>query len=75
METWAMIFTGGMQDVGIVDPEAFLFGNTAFVINYESTGGVFLVATNHFVLEDGEWRLTHHQGGPVSAPAPGAMVM
>lgn len=44
---------------------ATLFGDLAVVICRELVAGSPLVATNLFVLEDGEWRLLHHQSGPV----------
>ena len=42
-----------------------LFGPLAVVLCRELVAGSPLVATNVFVLEAGEWRLLHHQSGPV----------
>lgn len=42
-----------------------LFGELAIVLCRELVGGSPLVATNLFTLESGEWRLIHHQSGPV----------
>lgn len=75
METWRMIFAEGPQETRPVNPEVFLCGETAYVIVYEGMGNVFLVATNIFVREDGEWRLAHHQAGPIPAPSPDAPLM
>ncbi|MFO0694858.1 MAG: nuclear transport factor 2 family protein [Polyangiales bacterium] len=46
-------------------------GEAAFVICYEGEEGqaARLVATNVFVLEEGKWRMVHHQAGPLG---PGA---
>jgi hypothetical protein len=44
---------------------ASIFNTTAVVICRELVAGSPLVATNVFVLEDGAWRLLHHQSGGV----------
>jgi hypothetical protein len=46
---------------------ASVFGDIAVVICRELVAGSPLVATNVFVLETGDWRLLHHQSGPVYA--------
>ncbi|MET0386000.1 MAG: nuclear transport factor 2 family protein [Polyangiales bacterium] len=50
--------------------EAQLFGTTAVVTCYEGNDRepAHLAATNVFVLEDGEWRMVHHQAGPLAQP-------
>jgi hypothetical protein len=47
-------------------PRAFLHGDSAFVICYEEIEGAVLIATNLFVREGREWKMTHHQAGPVT---------
>jgi hypothetical protein len=42
-----------------------IFESTAVVICRELVAGSPLVATNVFVLENGAWKLTHHQSGGV----------
>lgn len=37
----------------------------AFVICWEEVGGGFLIATNIFARERGQWRMVHHQAGPI----------
>jgi len=32
--------------------------------------GAGIVATNVFVLEEGQWRIAHHHAGPLAEPAP-----
>lgn len=49
---------------------AHVLGDTAFVICFETVGGTRLVATNLFVLEDGEWLIVHHHAGPVADDEP-----
>lgn len=48
----------------------YLLGDVAFVTCLEANGDepAHLIATNVFVLEDGHWRMVHHQAGPLSAP-------
>ncbi len=45
-----------------------VLGTSAFVTCLEGTVGesARLVATNVFMLEEGHWRLVHHQAGPLS---------
>ncbi len=47
--------------------EAFLFGDTAFVICEEFILGGLLIATNYFVREDAAWKIVHHHAGQVDA--------
>jgi ketosteroid isomerase-like protein len=53
-------------------PRAHVFGNSAFVTCLEASGDkpAHLAATNIFVFEDGQWRMVHHQAGPLSEPIP-----
>lgn len=67
MESWRNILMGeSAPDIDCHKAEAFLNGESAFVICYEMVGGDLLIATNHFVREEGEWRMTHHHAGPCS---------
>lgn len=47
---------------------ASIFGETAIVLCEELLEDGRLVATNMFVREEGEWRLCHHQAGPMAQP-------
>jgi ketosteroid isomerase-like protein len=51
---------------------AHVLGETAFVTCFEASGDkpAHLAATNVFVLEDGHWRMVHHQAGLLSEPIP-----
>lgn len=42
---------------------AFGVGEMGYVICYEKVADSFLLATNVFVMEDGGWKMTHHQAG------------
>jgi hypothetical protein len=46
---------------------ATVFGDVAVLVCRELVAGSPLVATNVFVLEEDQWRLLHHQSGPVYA--------
>ncbi len=49
-----------------------VLGDSAFVTCFEASGDrpAHIAATNVFVLEDGRWRMVHHQAGPLSEPVP-----
>jgi ketosteroid isomerase-like protein len=64
----AILAGSGAPSIACVDPVAHVLGDAAYVICGESLDGSYLIATNLFVREDGEWKLCHHQAGPVSRP-------
>jgi hypothetical protein len=75
MESWRGILSSARSpDIAFRNPEAFIYGNTALVVCYEEIGGSFLVATNVFVLERGQWKMVHHQAGPCNALPPDEVV-
>lgn len=43
------------------------YGDVAFVICYEAVGSSVLVATNIFAMEDGAWKMVHHQAAGTRA--------
>jgi len=49
-------------------PTVQIYETTAVVTCYEGNGDqpAHLAATNVFVLEAGEWRMVHHQAGPLA---------
>jgi hypothetical protein len=53
-------------------PAVSVLSGIAIVTCYEGNDkrGAHLAATNVFALEDGRWRLIHHQAGPLSSPLP-----
>lgn len=70
MQAWREILRNpDSPDIQIRGDEALLLGPTvAMVVLVEVIGGQGLAATNILVLEDGEWRLCHHQASPMAAP-------
>ncbi len=70
LESWRRIIEGpSPPDIRCSAERPFLMGDAGFVICRELLGGGELIATNVFVREDGEWRLVHHQAGPVPPAA------
>ena len=49
---------------------AYVDANMAYVLCTEVLAGGQLAATNIFVIEDGTWKLVHHQAGPMPETAP-----
>lgn len=71
MESWYRILVAGdPPDVRASEATVILTGKTALVICQEDLGGTHLIATNVFVLEEGEWRMTNHQASRLPLQAP-----
>jgi SnoaL-like domain len=65
MEVWRRIFASEEQPPLICrSPEAFVAGDSAFVICYEQLPDAVMVATNIFVRHRQQWRMVHHQSSP-----------
>jgi ketosteroid isomerase-like protein len=73
LDTWRQILGGPSRlKLRCDQPVVRVIGETAIVICYEGSDDepAHLAATNVFVLEDGRWRMVHHQAGPISRPVP-----
>lgn len=69
LESWRSILGNPQQPRIVTGGASVAFvGDMAFVVCRELVGGSRLLATNVFALEDGSWRLVHHQSGPVYSP-------
>jgi ketosteroid isomerase-like protein len=67
--SWRGILANPTQGAIVCSEERVLInGAIAVVICHESVAGSLLVATNFFVREANDWRLIHHQGGPMPPP-------
>jgi ketosteroid isomerase-like protein len=66
----AILGSGGAPRVTCIDPAATRMGDAAFVVCHEAIDDTHLVATNVFVRENGQWKLVHHQAGPMSSQRP-----
>lgn len=68
LKSWAEILSNpgsprvscGSETVQVLGP------GIATVLAVEVIGGQALAATNVFLLEDGQWRIAHHQAGPMA---------
>lgn len=67
LESWqAILASRSPPKVTCGAEKVTLNGETAVVLCEEHVSGVTLVATNIFVLDQGEWRLLHHQATPIN---------
>ena len=65
LDSWRAILTGSAPpQIDCISPQAYFFGDAAFVVCFEGVDGNYLIATNYFVREGGRWRMVHHQAGP-----------
>ncbi len=69
MQSWREIFHSGPPPIRCSDARAHLYGEVAVITCCEAIDGGVLAATNIFVREGGDWRMVHHQAGPMAPPA------
>lgn len=70
IESWRQILTAP-PPIDCVSPQVYVQDAIAVILCFEQVGGAdggFLAATNLFRLEQGLWRLFHHQAGPSAGP-------
>lgn len=71
LDSWKRILGGAARwQMSCRAARAHVIGNVAFVTCFEASGDApaHLVATNVFVVEEGRWRMVHHQAGPLAQP-------
>lgn len=72
MSTWDNILKHPPQPtIQALGEQATIVGIVGMVVGFEAIGDVTLVATNVFVLEEGAWKMVHHQAA-VTERAPRA---
>ena len=72
MESWRSILNNpGAPDIRCRAAEVMMWGDVGAVVCFEQIGDSYLMATNLYVHEGGQWRMVHHQAGPTNAPPPG----
>ena len=65
MMSWELIFeNAGPHDIDCTNEKVYLLDKSAYVVCTEVFPEGQLIATNIFVIEDGVWRMVHHQAGP-----------
>ena len=68
IESWRRILANDESpQIVCRQPTAYLFGDVAMVICFETVGAASLVATNVFRRDGRQWRMVHHQAGPSPA--------
>lgn len=66
LNSWRQIFRlGHPGDITFLPQQMTLVGNVGVACGLELVAGAQVACTNLFAEEDGEWRMIHHQGGPV----------
>ena len=71
VRSWERILTNPDQPgIDFYNPVAHEAGNVVLVTCYEELPGGVCIATNGFVVEEGELRLFHHQATPCANPPP-----
>jgi ketosteroid isomerase-like protein len=69
LDSWEDILASpNATNITCKSPMARVLGEFAYVICHEVLDQGYLVATNVFVQEDGQWKMVHHQAG--AAPPP-----
>lgn len=62
LDSWySILVLGDTPDIDVSAPTVIRHGGTAMVFCTEHLGQLSLIATNTFVMEDGAWRMVHHQ--------------
>ncbi len=65
MESWQDILSSDSAPAIVCrGAQAFVSGDSAFVVCYEQIGDNLLVASNLFRREAGGWKIVHHHAGP-----------
>jgi len=71
MQSWTEILANpDSPRIRCLRPQATLCGAIGVVVCYEAIERNYLIATNLFVLEGGEWKLIHHHAGALAAGPP-----
>jgi len=71
MESWRAILSQGPQRVRCLEPRAHLLGEAALVTCLEALDEGLLAAANLYLREAGQWKMAHHQAGPLALSPPG----
>lgn len=67
LDSWyTLLVLGDTPDIDVTGQKVIRHGTTAMVFCTEHLGEASLIATNTFVIEDGNWRMVHHQAAQLS---------
>jgi ketosteroid isomerase-like protein len=71
IESWRNIIESGeAAEISCSGARVFRLGDAAYVTCTEHLARSTLIATNIFLIEDGQWKIVHHQAGAMLAPRP-----
>jgi len=72
LASWRAILGSEHMAIEATDARVHVIGEAAYVVCLEGVRGEAptLAATNLFAREGGEWKLVHHQAGPLARPRP-----
>lgn len=66
IESWAgILLNPDAPRIVCYDEQVFLYGDVALVVCEEELEGGTLAASNFFVRENGNWRMTHHHASQI----------
>lgn len=69
LKSWRNILSNPQSPAVLCQNEtAHVLGDVAYVLCHEVVDDAYLVATNLFVREKGQWKMAHHQSGPLANP-------
>jgi ketosteroid isomerase-like protein len=67
IRSWQQILANrDAPEIECLNVTPYVIGEAAFVVCHEAIDGNMLATTNIFRLEDGDWKLIHHQSGPLA---------
>jgi ketosteroid isomerase-like protein len=73
IESWRNIMENGeAPEISFSGARVFRLGDAAYVTCTEHLARSTLIATNIFIIENGQWKIIHHQAGAMLAPRPTA---
>ena len=71
LDSWRRILANPLSlNIRCHGEQGMVFGTSGLVVCRELVDGQMLVASNLFVVEDGIWRMVHHQSGPLARQTP-----
>ncbi|MBT6095957.1 MAG: nuclear transport factor 2 family protein [Rhodospirillaceae bacterium] len=69
MNSWRDILNDDESSpIACTNAQAYRCGEGAYVTCHEHMGRSFLIATNIFLRENGQWKIIHHQAGAALSP-------
>ena len=71
MASWTGILANpDAPNIRCLKAQASVYGTVGVVVCYEAIERNYLIATNLFIAEAGDWKLVHHQAGALAVAPP-----